>query len=660
MTLLRRILGTFRRPDAPPSAPARDDVEAALALINEGNEAEDSGNLPLAREKYLAAVAAAPRFAKAHVNLGNAYLAENEVDRAMEAYGQAITHDPTLAAAHYNLANCHWHADRVDAALQSYQHAAKLKPEFDLPWVGMANALGRLGRTEEAIDACARALQINENCAEAHFVLSMLHQGKGQLEEAERHLRDALRLNDRNAAALSNLGHLRWQLLDHAEAKRCFTSALAADPNVITYHTNSLFYLSHDPETSSKELYEAHRASGTELEKRQDRTRAPSPHATGKSDRLRVGFVSADFHSHAVANFFLPIIRGLRQERDISFYGYYNSAHEDQTTGKIRECFDHWRNISSMSDADAQSLIVEDGIGILVDLSGYTHGNRLTLFARKPAPVQASWIGYPGTTGMDAMDYYISDRYFLPHDVFADSFTEKLVHIPANSLFSSYDESPPVNNLPASEGHPFTFASFNRPNKLNRSCIARWSKLLNATPGSRILVAGISHPAQESIIGGWFEEDGVDPSRVTFRSRTNVDGYMRLHHEVDLCLDTFPYSGGTTTNHALWMGVPTLTMIGSTPASRQTACVLRHLDLPLFVARDPEEFVNLGKYWSQNTAELAAIRAQLRERIESSPIRRTELICSSLSEALRIMWRRSRDHEPAAYIDVSGWNRAGG
>jgi predicted O-linked N-acetylglucosamine transferase (SPINDLY family) len=313
----------------------------------------------------------------------------------------------------------------------------------------------------------------------------------------------------------------------------------------------------------------------------------------------------------------------------------------------------HWHRVAGLPDAALSAQIVADGIDILVDLSGHTGENRLLTFARKPAPVQASWIGYPGTTGLQAMDYFVADRHFLPAAQFAGQFTEQLVYLPGVVAFLPEAGAPAVNALPALTRGYVTFGSFNRPSKLSRSVIGLWSRLLRALPGSRMLLGGLPRVGEAAVLVAWFAAEGIGRERLALHERSDVPTYLGLHHEVDLCLDTFPYTGGTTTNHALWMGVPTLTLAGATAPGRQGATLLAHVGLAEFVARDAAEFVALGERWARDLPGLAAVRAGLRERYAGSPLRRPEVIAAGLERALRQMWRRWCAGLPPAPIDVS-------
>jgi predicted O-linked N-acetylglucosamine transferase (SPINDLY family) len=300
-----------------------------------------------------------------------------------------------------------------------------------------------------------------------------------------------------------------------------------------------------------------------------------------------------------------------------------------------------WNSVSALPDRQMARKVMDDRIDILLDLSGHTSLNRLRVFARKPAPIQISWMGYPGTTGLRAMDYYLADRHWLAPGQFDRHFTEKLVYLPAGAPFQPDPAAPPIAALPALHHGHLTFASFNRIGKINAATVALWSQLLVALPASSMLIAGIPPASRQSVrLIEWFAAQGVSAARLKFHPRCNMDAYLALHHEVDICLDTFPYSGGTTTYHALWMGVPTLTVAGLTPASRQGAAIFEHLDLPGFIAADSAEFLAKGLHWAHRLPALAAVRAGLRERALSSSVCDPQVIVGAFISATRHMWSR--------------------
>jgi protein O-GlcNAc transferase len=283
---------------------------------------------------------------------------------------------------------------------------------------------------------------------------------------------------------------------------------------------------------------------------------------------------------------------------------------------------------------------MDDGIDILIDLSGHTGLNRLRTFARKPAPIQISWIGYPGTTGLRCMDYYFADRHWLPPGRFDEQFTEKLVYLPADAPFRPHASSPAVNPLPALATGSLTFGSFNRMSKISAAAVRLWSALLRALPETNMILAGMPADGEQVHLIEQFAANGIARERLTFHARRGMDEYLELHHRTDICLDTCPYTGGTTTYHALWMGVPTLTVAGPTPAARQGAAIMGQVGLDGFTAADDADFVEKGVYWANHLAELAGVRARLREQCRQSPVLRPHVIVDAFERALRRMWQR--------------------
>jgi predicted O-linked N-acetylglucosamine transferase (SPINDLY family) len=306
-----------------------------------------------------------------------------------------------------------------------------------------------------------------------------------------------------------------------------------------------------------------------------------------------------------------------------------------------------------LTDQELAKQIMDDAIDILIDLSGHTALNRLRTFARKPAPIQVSWLGYPGTTGLHAMDYYLVDRHWLPVGQFDEQFTEKLVYLPSSASFHPHSSAPPVNVLPALATGRFTFGSFNRLGKINDATIRSWAQLLRALPEARMLLGGIPLIQQGQLVQKFAAEE-ISPGRLTLHPRGSMGAYLALHGQVDLCLDTHPYTGGTTTNHALWMGVPTITIVGSTPAGRQSAAFLSHVGLHAFVAADVADFVAKGVYWANHLGALANTRQEARERFRQSLLLNPDAIVAGLDGALRHMWRRWCAGQSAESFQVIG------
>lgn len=516
-------------------------------------------------------------------------------------------------------------------------------PEHGLGWKVVGAFLSADGRFQEALAPLQNAVRLMPGDAEAHVNLGMNLFRLGRPDDAERHLKHAIALKPDLTSAHFRLAMLYGLGNRYADAEECLRRGFALDADYVPgdleiSFSNLLFLASHNPAVGAEELFAMHCRAGEHLE---GKLRRSWPrHANDKSpDRpLRIGFVSADLQHHPVAYFVDPVLAHLRLRPDLELFAYHNSTVEDAVSDRLRAHFRQWRSIARLAPGALSRLIIEDRIDILIDLSGHSGENRLPVFARKPAPIQASWIGYPGTTGLRAMDYYLADRHFLPPGLFDRFFTEKIVYLPANVPFEPLGEAPPVNPLPALGSKSLCFASFNRMGKINPETIEMWCGLLAAVPDARLLIGAVDCPHEPLIER--FAARGVDPGRLTLRPRCGMQDYLRLHQEVDICLDAYPYTGGTTTIHALWMGVPTLTVAGSTPASRQGAAILGQLGLEEFVAADGADLAAKGRYWAAHLDELAALRAGLRGRWQRSPARRPEIIAAALERGLRLMWRR--------------------
>ncbi len=504
-----------------------------------------------------------------------------------------------------------WAAGNISEGLTAMQTSARLLPQDAETHANLGATLTKLERFADAEPCLRRALEIDPGFAAAHVHLGDWYQMQGLYREAEASLRSATAVQSGGGTTDNDLRH-----------------------------SSLLFVLSHSPTQNAQALFAEHRRVGAILEA-DARVSRPHHRNTREPDRrLRVGWVSGDLCNHAVAHFIEPVMAQLQHRSLLQLNAYYNNPVEDGVTRRLRGYFAHWQPVTGLSDAQLARKIIDDEIDVLIDLSGHTSLNRLRTFARKPAPIQASWIGYPGTTGLRAMDYYLADRHFLPPGRFDGQFTEKLVHLPANVPFQPYEPAPPINVLPALETGSMTFGSFNRVGKINADTIAMWSQLLRALPGSRMIVGGLPRDGREQALIDRFVSEGVARQRLTLHGRGTMDAYLALHQQVDICLDTYPYSGGTTTIHALWMGVPTLTLAGPTPPARQGAAILGQLGLDAFVAATCADFVAKGSYWAAHAGELAEVRAGLRDRWRRSPARKPEVVADSLERAIRRMWTR--------------------
>jgi len=535
-------------------------------------------------------------------------------------------------------------------------------PKRGYGWKALGVLLMAQRETDGALAAMQMAVRLMPQDPEALRNLGVRLYEAERFSEAEHYLRRALKINPNSAALHNDLGVTLSHQSRVAEALTHFRRAIVSSAHESTSdsdlpRSSLLLGLSYDPSVDAESLFAEHCKAGEHIEG----PRPCWPRHSNDPDmnrRLKVGLVSGDLWNHSVANFIEPLLAQLQGRASIELHVYCNNDFEDAVTQRLRGYVQNWRPVLRLSDEQLAGQIMDDGIDILIDLSGHTSRNRLRAFARKPAPIQASWIGYPGTTGLRAMDYYLADQHFLPPGQFDRTFTEKIVHLPAAWGFQPHPNSPPVNRLPAVDAGFVSFGSFNRLNKLNPYTVRLWSRMLREVPTSKIVLGGIPADERRQAVTELFDAEGIVGERVAFFPRSTMETYLALHHQVDICLDTFPYTGGTTTNHALWMGVPTLTLVGQTPATRQGAANLGHLGLEGFTASDPDDFVRKGLFWSTEIAALAEVRRGLRDRWLGSPRRRPEIIASGLEAALRHMWRQWCQELPAQSFSITASNQA--
>ena len=636
---------------------------------NLGNLFAEMGRLDEAAACHIRAVELDPKFAAAHCNLGSVLQSQNRTGEAVECYRMAIALDPQAHQAWSNLGSALNVLGRFSEAVDCHESALKIEPNSDTAWVNFAAALRELGRLPEAIDCCWRALKINPRSHLALNNLGTVLKEQGRLAEAAACLRKALELKPDSHLVCNNLGNvlaeqglpvegmafLRKALelnplcqqthrnLGSAlygagrakDAVACFRKALELKPDSSGTFSDLLFALNYLRQDGPAALFAEHVRFGEQFGG-PPASRTTAHCNTPDPDRLlRVGFVSGDLCEHPVANFIEPVFSTYsRQEFEI--FCYANQPVNDAVSERLRRKVDAWHNVNRLSDDELADLIRRDGIDILVDLSGHTARNRLLVFARKPAPVQVTMIGYMQTTGLAAMDYRITDEVLDPPGASEHFNTEKLVRLPAGAApFQPPADCPPVNELPALKNGHVTFASFNNLAKVTPEVLTTWADVLKAAPGSRLLVVGRGSDAIAAIM----ESHGIAPERLELLERKPMKEYLALHNRVDFMLDAFPYNGGTTNLIAAWMGVPFVTIEGCSTISRVGAGILKAAGLPELIATDTGEYVRKAAAAVRDLPQLAGWRQALRPRL-APRLCDGSIFTRQLEQAFREMWRR--------------------
>lgn len=591
-------IDAIERQLASTGAPDATEIDAAAALYAQGRLEEAGAAGHALVERF-------PQHAFGWKLLGGVAHLQGDAEEAMHAMGMSARYDPDDGETLSNLGLLLMRANRLAEAEHALQRATVLQPANPEAHNHLAITLAELGRLPEAHASASAALALDPHNERAGITFALVLQCQNRPLEAVAVYRGLLERNPDNTDAYSNM----------------------------------LFCLSEMNEITPDALFAEHLRYARQVE-RQVAPPAPWANTREPERRLRIGFVSGDLRNHAVASFIEPVFERLAGRPGVELYAYYTHTLNDATTERLRGHLDHWRGISRLDDAQLEQLVRSDGIDILFDLSGHTSFNRLPAFARRLAPLQVSWMGYPGTTGLAAMDYVLADRKFLPHGRFDHLFAEQLVQLPLSVPFVPHAEAPDVGPLPALENGHLTFGSFNRLSKINSGVVKAWAALLRAVPDARLLVAGMPEGEGQSQMQAWMEGEGIAIDRLEFHGRTGMFDYLSLHNRVDLVLDTFPYSGGTTTLHAGWMGVPTLTLAGGTVPGRQSASFLEHCELPQFIAHDADDFVARGVAICADLPALAAIRGTLRGRFMLPQSDTMTRVADGVEHALRLMWRR--------------------
>jgi predicted O-linked N-acetylglucosamine transferase (SPINDLY family) len=580
-----------------------------------------------------------PTYPAAYNNLGIALHGQGQFDEAIAAFRQAIALQPAYAPALNNLGSSLSDKGQLDEAIACFRQALALQPDYPDALSNLGNALRSKGQMEEAIVACRRALTLRPDHSEAYNHLGNALKVQGQLDQAIATYRQALSIRPSFTQAHCNLGiALKDQgYLDEAVA--AFRRALDFQPNYAEAHSNLLYILHFHPGFDARAIAEEHRRwNDSHAESLRQLSR---PHANDRDPerRLRVGYVSPDFRDHVVGRNMLPLFAHHAHEH-FEVFCYAENVRSDEITGRFRESADHWRSTVGLGDETLAALIREDRIDILVDLALHMAGNRLPLFARKPAPIQVTFAGYPGSTGLSTIDYRLSDPYLDPAGTDESLYAEKTVRLPHS--FWCYDPfdccALPINTLPAQANGYVTFGCLNNFCKINDKVLRLWAGVLRAVAGSRLLMLAPEGSHRQRALE-LLRQEGIASERVEFFVPRPRRQYLELYQRIDLGLDTLPYNGHTTSLDSFWMGVPVVTLVGETVVGRAGLCQLMNLGLPELVAHTGEDYVRIAAELAGDLPRLAELRATLRARMQASPLMDAPAFARDIEAAYRTMWR---------------------
>ena len=569
-------------------------------------------------------------------------------EEACHQLRELVRDEPECARARYTLAVLRASEGCAQEAAELFQQALRLAPEDVRALNGLGVAFQQSGRAEEAAACYREALRIHPRYQDARINLAIILKEHGRLCAAERELGEGIRLEPDSVRLRYNLANVLHFQGRSLAAVAAYREVLRLDPEQLDAQQNLLFALHYAPQFSDRAIFEEHlKAARKQVFRPGDSPSLTSPAGAAPAPcvtpcpisgrRIRIGYLSPDFRDHAVARFIEPVLSHHDKSR-FEIFCYANLARPDRTTERLKGLADHWRDIYGMSDEKGARLIAQDGIELLVDLAGHTSGNRLPLLARRPAPLQVTWIGYPDSTGLPQIDYRITDRLADPPGEAERRHSERLIRLPGSfCCYQPPPDSPEVGPLPLAAAGRVTFGSFNNLAKVTPEVIALWSMVLHAVPGARILLKcrPLEDPEVCARIRGRFESAGVPPERVELHGgNPSPSEHLGEYHRVDIALDTFPYTGTTTTCEALWMGVPVVTLAGSRHAARTGLSLLSNCGLPHLVAGSCEEYVSIASGLAQDAGKLRELREGLRERMQGSPLMDGAGITRELEAAL--------------------------
>ncbi len=616
----------------------RIEPDYAEAYSNLGNALKGLGQVSDAVAAYQAAIRIKPDYAEAHSNLGNALRELGRIGHAADACSAAVRAKPDFAEAYSNLGNALKALGRLDEAVAAYNSAIRIKPELAEAHSNLGVALYDLGHLDEAAAAYRAALRIRPDYAEAYYNLGNALYDWARLIDAVAAHTTALRLKPDYAEAYCNRGNALKDLGRLDEAVASYTAAIGIKPDYADAHSNLLLCVHYLPGFRGRNILEIARRFADQVGTKFVPVLRCSP---DPDRRLRIGYVSGDFGRHPVG-YFLSRVLANHDRVAVEIFCYSTSARADDMTTQLQSMADHWRSLVGWSDQAAADLVAGDGIDILVDLSGHTALNRLPMFARKPAPIQVSWLGYFGTTGLTAMDYVLADRFVAPEDAARD-FTESIWHLPDSYLcFCPPDFECVVLPPPMTKGEPIVFGSFNNHAKLSSPTVALWSRILKRVAGSRLLLKtkALANAKECQQLLDQFARNGIEKERLCLEGASPRAELLSTYNRVDVALDPTPYGGGTTTAEALWMGVPVVTLRGATWVGRVGESILSTVGLSELVATSPDHYVEIAVGLASDESRLKALRSRLRHQLEASAFCDGTRFTRNLEQAYRSMWRK--------------------
>jgi predicted O-linked N-acetylglucosamine transferase (SPINDLY family) len=610
----------------------------ADALHLRGVIATQTGQHALAVELIGQAIAFDGGQARYHSNLGGAYQSLGQFNAAIASYLDALALDPAFAMAHNNLGNALKESGQYELAIVSFRNALAVKPDYADAYSNLGSVLNHLGRFDEAVASYRQAIAIDPQLAVAHFNLGNAYHAQMKINAAIDSFLAALELNPHLHMAHNNLGLVLKDIGKLDDALICFQNAMALEPDDIGANSNMLFCVNYHATMTPQVIFAAYQDWNARQAARFSGQLPPCSNERDPARRLKVAYVSADFRGHSVIHFAAPLLEH-HDPAQVELFCYYNQSVHDSHTERIVAAADHWIPCQAMSDDELAARIRADGIDVLVDISGHTLGNRLLVFARKPAPVQVTWMGFGYSTGLAAMDYFIGDARFTPPGAEA-VFAETIYRLPrAPWAYTPQQEAPDAGPLPARANGHVTFACLGTSTRLHTGLIAAWAAILLRLPDARLRLDTRTYADPDLCreVEARFAEFGVAPAQLQIGFTSPV---WQIYQQVDIVLDCFPHNCGTTTFEALWMGIPVLSVLDRPSVGRFGASILGAIGKEGWVAPDVASYVELAVAMARDLDALEHERRTLRETMRGSSFLDHAGFARDMEAAYRAMWQQ--------------------
>ena len=592
-----------------------------------------------AEKSYRKMIELKPDLAEAYNNLGNILNEQDKLIEAEESFKKAIAMKPEYAEVYYNMGIVLNKQRKYNEAEASYKKAIALKPDHIETLNNLGNTLKEQSKFIEAEESFKKVLVLKPDHVEAYNNLGCMFNDQDKFVEAESNLRKAITLNPNYTEAYSNLGNTLQGLGKIEEAIQNYDKAIKLKIDYLTAYNNKNVSLNYSSLYSSLYIYRQHH----KFEKQFGGFKIKSPFSVNIkkkfNERLRIGYVSGDFRQHSVAYFFKPLLEN-HNVHVVETFCYYNNIFVDRVTKSLMKTCDHWRSIFGIANSEILKIIKADKIDILVDLSGHTNNNNLLVFAQKPAPIQVTWLGYPNTTGLSAIDYRFTDSITDPIGETDEFYSEKLLRLPNGFLcFQGNEKVIFESEPPWSRQDYITFGSFNNSSKITPLVIDVWSKILNLVPKSHLILKCNKFKYNKDYFFDLFKKKGLTKDRIhLYEHFSSTNDHLELYNSIDIGLDPFPYNGATTTCEALWMGVPVITLQGDRHVGRVGASILTNVGLKDFIAKDIDNYIKLAIEMSSNTNYLKKIRKNLRGQMQKSLLCDSRSFANDIETSYKDMW----------------------